>query len=105
MRLNAQERNAIAQAAREVFAPGTTVLLFGSRVDDQRRGGDIDLLIEAPEPMTPAELVEHRSRFISRLYRLLDEQRIDAVITARNQADARPIVASAKRTGVLLAQV
>jgi predicted nucleotidyltransferase len=105
MRLNAHERNAIAQAAREVFAPGTAVLLFGSRADDQQRGGDIDLLIETPEPMTPTELVDHRTRFVSRLYRLLEEQRIDAVITARHQVDARPVVATAKRTGVLLAQL
>lgn len=105
MRLNPQERNAIAQAARDVFAPGTTVLLFGSRVDDHQRGGDIDLLVETPERMTPAELVDHRTRFVSRLYRMLEEQRIDAVITVRHQPDSRPVVASAKRTGILLAQV
>lgn len=29
--------------------------------------------------MTPAERVHHRSRFVSRLYRVLEEQRIDAV--------------------------
>lgn len=105
MRLTDEQRHAIAQTARDVFAPGTTVLLFGSRANDHQRGGDIDLLIETPEPMTPAELVDHRTRFVSRLYRLLEEQRIDAVITARNQADSRPIVANAKRTGVLLAQL
>lgn len=32
MRLNLYERNAIAQTARAVFAPGTTVLLFGAKV-------------------------------------------------------------------------
>lgn len=105
MRLTNEQRHAIADTARDLFAPGTTVLLFGSRVDDHRRGGDIDLLIETPEPMTPAQLVDHRARFVSRLYCVLDEQRIDAVITARHQADARPIVANAKRTGVLLAQL
>ena len=105
MRLNPHERDAIALAAREIFAPGTSVLLFGSRVDDQRRGGDIDLLIETPQPMAPGERVDSRARFVARLYRLLDEQRIDAVIAARHQADGRPVVESARLTGVLLAQV
>ena len=105
MRLGPKERDAIAQAAREVFAPGTAVFLFGSRVDDNKRGGDIDLLIETPQSMTPAELVDRRTRFVSRLYRALDEQRIDIVMTAHTQQDPRPVVAAAKRTGILLAQV
>ena len=105
MRLNPKERDAIAGAAHEVFAPGTAVFLFGSRVDDNKRGGDIDLLIQTPQPMTPAELVDHRTRFVSRLYRVLEEQRIDIVITAQERQDPRPVVASARRTGILLAQV
>jgi len=51
MRLQPNEVNAIAQAAREAFTPGTAVFLFGSRVDDSKRGGDIDLLVEIPEAM------------------------------------------------------
>ncbi len=105
MRLSPQDRDAITLSAREVFAPGTAILLFGSRVDDHRRGGDIDLLIETPEAMTPAELVDHRTRFVSRLYRRLGEQRIDAIITARHAPDSRPVVAAAKRSGILLAQL
>ncbi len=105
MRLKPKERDAIAQAAHDVFAPGTVVFLFGSRVDDKKRGGDIDLLIETPQPMAPAELVEHRTRFVSRLYRALEEQRIDIVITAHEQPDPRPVVLAAKRTGILLARV
>jgi uncharacterized protein len=104
LRLRPEERDAIVQAAREVFATGTAVYLFGSRVDDSKRGGDIDLLVQTAKPMTPTELVEHRNRFVARLYRLLDEQRIDIVITAYAQPDPRPVVAEAKRTGILLVQ-
>jgi predicted nucleotidyltransferase len=105
MRLKPNERKIIAQAAHDVFTPGTAVFLFGSRVDDTKRGGDIDLLIETPQQMTPTELVDHRTRFVSRLYRALDEQRIDIIITAHEQHDPRPMVVAAKRTGILLAQV
>jgi predicted nucleotidyltransferase len=105
MRLRPEDQQPITQAAREVFAPGTAVLLFGSRTDDRRRGGDVDLLIETPAPMPPAERVARRTRFITKLYRSLDEQRIDAVITTRGEPDARPVVALARNTGVLLAQL
>ena len=42
MRLKQKERDAIAQAAREVFAPGAAVFLFGSRVDDAKQSGSTD---------------------------------------------------------------
>ncbi len=105
MRLSSVEREAIAQAARDVFAPGTRIFLFGSRVDDRRRGGDIDLLIETPLSLAPTELVKQRTYFISRLYRALEEQRIDVVFTSRQQADVRPVVTTARQTGIVLAQV
>jgi predicted nucleotidyltransferase len=87
-----------------VFASGTAVYLFGSRVDDSKRCGDIDLLVETAGPLAPAELVERRTPFVARLYRLLGEQRIDIVITACGEPDPRPVVAEARRTGILLVQ-
>ncbi len=105
MRLDPTERNAIAQAAREAFGPGTAVFLFGSRANDDRRGGDIDLLVETPRSMSPEDQVERRTRFVARIWRALEEQRIDVVITAGDEQDPRPVVAAAKRTGILLARV
>ncbi len=104
MRLKQQERDAIARATREVFAPGAAVFLFGSRVDDATRGGDIDLLIETPQALSPAEQVERRTRYVARLYRALEEQRIDVLITTPGEPDPRAVVAEAKRTGILLTQ-
>ena len=49
MRLSAFEREQIVLAARRHYGAGCRVVLFGSRVDDQARGGDIDLMIEANE--------------------------------------------------------
>src|SRR5512144_3002065 len=46
MRLDPSEITAITATAAQVFGPSATVRLFGSRVDDRRRGGDIDLYIE-----------------------------------------------------------
>tara|TARA_B100000614_G_scaffold250755_1_gene261382 strand:+ start:746 stop:1033 length:288 start_codon:yes stop_codon:yes gene_type:complete len=43
MRLTRQERQVICDSIKKVD-PEARVLLFGSRVDDQARGGDIDIL-------------------------------------------------------------
>lgn len=44
MRLTQEEQRAICGSIHKVD-PEARVLLFGSRVDDQARGGDIDLLV------------------------------------------------------------
>jgi len=105
MRLSTREIAAIGEAARDCFAPDSVVRLFGSRLEDARRGGDIDLLVETPKALSPRELVECRSRFVARLYRLIGEQRIDVLVVAADAADDRPVIAVARREGRLLARV
>lgn len=43
MRLSEKERASIKQAAKEVWGDKAAINLFGSRTDNTRRGGDIDL--------------------------------------------------------------
>ena len=105
MRLTSKDIAAIEQAARETFAPRSTIRLFGSRLDGARSGGDIDLLVEPPAPLTPRELVEHRNRFVARLYRLLGERHIDVLIVPAGRPDDRPVVQAARREGRLLTTV
>lgn len=89
MRLTVAERQAIEDAARATLPPATKVWLFGSRVDDQRAGGDIDLLLEPAARWTAVEQVQRRQAFVARLWRLLGERRIDVLIDeAPDAADA-----------------
>jgi predicted nucleotidyltransferase len=46
MRITQRQRTAIVEATREIFGEQTIVRLFGSRADDNARGGDIDLHIQ-----------------------------------------------------------
>jgi len=105
MRLSAVERRAVESASRETLPAGARVLLFGSRVDDKRRGGDIDLLVELPGPLSAEEAVERRTRFTARLYRLLEERRIDVLMTLRGRHDGRAVVAAAREQGIELARI
>ena len=102
MRLTTEQCLAIHRATCEFFPSGSVVRLFGSRLDDHRRGGDIDLLVETPMPLIPGDLVERRSRFIARLYRSLGEQKIDVLVAPAGVPDDRPVVQTARREGQLL---
>ena len=44
MRITEQERDIIIETVQTV-APNASVYLYGSRTDDRKRGGDIDLLV------------------------------------------------------------
>lgn len=47
MRLTPTQIDTINSTAQAVLGEGARVWLYGSRLDDDRRGGDIDLLIES----------------------------------------------------------
>ena len=50
MRLSPDQTRVIVQCVRQQFGADAGVMLFGSRLDDAARGGDVDLLVESPEP-------------------------------------------------------
>lgn len=99
MRLSETEKSAIRAAVARRFGPQARVLLFGSRVDDERRGGDIDLLIEVPhevrDPLHEALQLEID------VMRQIGERRID-VLLACPGLEERPIHRIARKTGMPL---
>lgn len=74
MRLSQPQVEAIRAGAKRHFGPATRVWLFGSRVNEQLAGGDIDLYLE-PEIQEPAELVAAKLRFLLELHRKFGEHK------------------------------
>lgn len=52
MRLTIDQTRVILQCVRRQFGADAQVKLFGSRLDDSARGGDVDLLVETQAPPT-----------------------------------------------------
>ncbi len=98
MRLLAGEKESILQIAHRYFGVNTEVILFGSRVCDDLRGGDIDLLI-MPEGSVDHPY-EQKLAFRSALKEEIGDQKIDVILGSR--ADSRLVVQHALLNGVEL---
>ncbi len=101
MRLSHTEREMLRQAAKDCFEPDAVLRLFGSRLDDARKGGDIDLLIET-RMIDAAQIAKAHHRFLSRVYARLGEQKIDLLIDYPSRQQSLPIYEVARSQGVIL---
>ena len=101
MRLTPQQQSAIRTAVAETFGEDTNIWLFGSRVDDNKRGGDIDLLIETKE-LELTTIVRAELAFLTKLQMKLGEQKIDVLIDYPSRKYTPPIFTIAKQTGIQL---
>lgn len=74
--------------------------LFGSRVENSARGGDIDIYIE-PDLRSADAIVEAKINALVELQLALGEQKIDLVINRQSGLDL-PIYKIAQETGIPL---
>lgn len=99
MRLTSAHIEIIRRTAREFFGEQVHVTLFGSRVDDRAKGGDVDLLFDVQAPVDDPAL--KMANLSARLSRAMDGRRVDVLISAPNLTD-QPIHEIARQTGVAL---
>lgn len=91
MRLGGEHARFIHRQIQEKFGASATVWLFGSRLDDSRKGGDVDLYVEAAEHSLYDELrckIELEERL---------EIPVDLIV--RRLDDTSPIAMLAKHQG------
>jgi predicted nucleotidyltransferase len=99
MRITEQQRTQIVAKIKEVMGGEVNIMLFGSRVNDLAKGGDIDLYIKTPNP------VENLSKNImaieAKLISALGDQKFDILLDAPNLPKSK-ILQVAQQTGILL---
>jgi predicted nucleotidyltransferase len=93
MRLKDEQIKSIREAVLN-RDPDAQVYLFGSRVDDNQKGGDIDLIV-----LSKNLTGEDRRKIKLDLYRSLGARKIDLVLA---QNDAKAFVQQALDQGIAL---
>jgi len=93
MRLDISERKALKYALEGFEGE---VFLFGSRADDSKSGGDIDILLLPKEKTNPLKL----SLQIQKKFFLKCEEDIDVVIYDAEKPFCRYVLSNAKRLDI-----
>ncbi|MDO9161746.1 MAG: nucleotidyltransferase domain-containing protein [Methylococcaceae bacterium] len=101
MRLTPFQIKTICESAKKNFGESAHVWLFGSRVNDTAKGGDIDLYVEL-QTQNVSDVIDAKLRFLCELHKKLGEQKIDVVLRRPDSPNDLPIYQIAKQTGILL---
>ncbi len=97
MRISPNQTEQIVAVIRSHLGSDAVIRLFGSRVDDSKKGGDIDLYVEIPKPV--------KWNVVAGTKRCLEdtlEMKVDLIVNDAGRTDALPIVEIAKKTGISL---
>ncbi len=94
MRLSAHEIQTVRQVLYEVDPDGH-IYLFGSRADDEKKGGDIDLFFEA------SKVLDFKLK-LALEQRLSDECDTSVDLLVKNQGQEETAIFVIARKGVLL---
>ena len=95
MRVPRQELQLAVQLVRKHLGASADVWLFGSRVDDSKKGGDIDVYVESDSPQPALPLARARGELADELGRHVD-------LVVNNHTRNEPIFEIAKTQGVRL---
>ena len=82
MRLTAQQTLDIRTLVAQLAGSTARVWLFGSRVRDDARGGDVDLLLEVDSAVAEPALLA--ARLAAKVSRSMQGRKVDVLIKAPN---------------------
>ena len=83
MRISEEVKKNILHVSETVFGNDISVYLFGSRVDDGKRGGDIDLYIKSDKVIQ--DKLNKKIKFLVELEKKIGEQKVDLVISSNKE--------------------
>lgn len=99
MRLSPDQISAIRTSAAQLAGTGARVWLFGSRLHEDARGGDVDLLLEIDTPVAEPALLA--ARLAAQVSAAMHGRKVDVLIKAPNLMHL-PIHAIALQEGIRL---
>jgi predicted nucleotidyltransferase len=82
MRLTTQQIQLIRDIVRQVAGDTCRVRIFGSRLDEVKRGGDVDLLLDLPDSIDNPALIA--ASVSARVSRVMYGRKVDVLISAPN---------------------
>jgi Nucleotidyltransferase domain. len=82
MRLTDAQIRAISRLAQQIGGARARVRVFGSRLDDTALGGDLDLMLELPEPVSNPALMA--AQLSARVSRAMHGRKVDVLVSAPN---------------------
>jgi len=101
MRVTTEQIKTFDAHARHCFGDDAAFWLFGSRVDDSKKGGDYDFFIETN--LNDADkIIERKIALLIELQETdqFEDEKIDIVVKKRSCAFKMPIYEIARREGV-----
>lgn len=102
MRLSFKEKSAITSGIRLLFPEiELKIYLFGSRIDDSKKGGDIDLLLVTLKESKNL-LVDSKSKIKLQIYKNIPEQKIDITVATVDEIREDVFLKSIMPEAVLL---
>jgi len=99
VRLTEDQVQTIRRLVSDVAGERARVRVLGSRLDDRARGGDIDLMLEMPDPVDKPALVS--ARLAALVSRAMHGRKVDVLLSAPN-LERLPIHDIALKEGRLL---
>lgn len=103
MRLTPQQTETIKNLTCRHFGEDAVVWLFGSRIDDTRKGGDYDFLIETSIDQ-PDAIIEQKIALLAELRSSapFEDEKIDMIVKRRNSSFEMPVYETVREQGVRL---
>lgn len=95
MRITEQEKAIFISALSSYITPPCQLRLFGSRIDDQAKGGDIDLFLILDNEEHRKKIAFYKADILVQIKDTLGDQKIDLIITTLNSINQSAFLKSA----------
>ena len=104
MRITDQQKKAFISALSPFIAnrQPAELRLFGSRMDDDLKGGDIDLLVVCADSMLQQHLSLNKAKILARIFMIIEEEKIDLTVTTKEKVQTEPFLMKVYPSSLLL---